>query len=164
MAVDPHDEAVVPRLRLATMQLSRRMRQESGNETALTPSRFSALSTIDANNPLRMTDLARAERVSKSSITRIVGSLSDLGLVELLPDPSDGRSTLIGVTPKGKQVLATTSERTDAYLAQQLTTFSDAEKAMLEAAVLLLERLTRAAEHDITGRDDHGYRHSRSDR
>ena len=75
MGVDARDEAVVARLRLTMMQLLRLMRQESGNETTLTPSRFSALSTIDANNPLRMTDLAITERVSKSSITRIVGKL-----------------------------------------------------------------------------------------
>lgn len=141
MSAEQHDEALVTRLRVATMQLSRRMRQESGNETALTPSRFSALSSIEANGTLRMTDLAQIERVSKSSITRIVGSLSDLGLVELLPDPNDGRSTLVAVTPDGKRVLETTSERTDAYLAEQLTAFSDAEKTMLEASVLLLERL-----------------------
>lgn len=139
---DSHDEVVVARLRVATMQLSRLMRQESGDGTDLTPSRFSVLSTIEANNPLRMTDLAQAERVSKSSMTRIVGKLSDMGLVEPLPDPSDGRSTLVGVTPKGKEVLATASARTDAYLTEQLTTLSDAEKVILEAAVILLEQLT----------------------
>jgi DNA-binding MarR family transcriptional regulator len=143
VGVDARDEAVVARLRLTMMQLSRLMRQESGNETTLTPSRFSALSTIDANNPLRMTDLAITERVSKSSITRIVGKLADAGLVQVLPDPTDGRSTLVGVTPKGKEILATSSERTDAFLAQQLTTFSEAERLMLEVAAVLLERLTR---------------------
>lgn len=141
MSTDTPEEEIAERLRRATMRLYQRMRQESGNETAITPSRYSALSTIEANSPLRMSDLARAERVSKSSITRIVGSLGELGLVELIADPTDGRSTLVGVTPHGKEVLASTSDSTDAFLAQQLTMFSDAEKAMLEATVLLLERL-----------------------
>ncbi len=140
--IESRDEAVVTRLRLATMQLWRRMRQESGDGAELTPSRFSALCAIEANNPLRMTELAQMLRVSKSSITRIVGKLSDASLVEPLPDPTDGRSTLVGVTPKGKEVIAIASARTDAYLAEQLSTFSDAERVILEAAVPLLERLT----------------------
>lgn len=130
------------RLRLAVTHLSRRMRQESGTEPILTPSRYSFLWAIEANGPMRMTDLARMELVSKSSITRSVGTLSDLGFVELLPDPTDGRSTLIRATPEGKRVLASTSQRTDAYLAQQLATFSDAEQVLLDAALLLLERLS----------------------
>lgn len=137
----PGDEAIALRLRPATMQLSRRMRQESGSDAAITPSKSSALSSVDANGPMRMIDLARSERVSKSSITRIVGSLAEMGLVELLDDPADGRSTLVGVTPKGKQVLAQTSEHADAFLIQRLSTFTDAEKTILQAAVLLLERL-----------------------
>lgn len=141
MSTETPDDAIAERLRRTTMHLYQRMRQESGNETAITPSRYSALSTIEANSPLRMSDLARAERVSKSSITRIVATLTELGLVELIADPTDGRSTLVGVTTQGKQVLASTSDHTDAFLAQQLTAFSDAELAMLDAAILLLERL-----------------------
>src|SRR5919106_1440691 len=130
MPVDPDEEAIVTRLRLATMHLSRRIREESSTEAALTPSRYSALSSIDANGPLRLTDLAGMERASKSSITRVVGRLSDARLIELVPDPHDGRSTLVGVTPQGKDVLAAMSERADAYLRQRLADFSAAEKSM----------------------------------
>jgi hypothetical protein len=45
------------------------------------------------------------------------------------------------VSAEGQGLLATISQRTDAYLHNQLMTFSDAEKAMLTASPLLLERL-----------------------
>jgi DNA-binding MarR family transcriptional regulator len=96
--------------------------------------------------PLRMTDLARLERVSKSSVTRIVGHLSADGLVSVTPDTHDGRSMLVGMTPQGKEVLAATSMRTDTFFLTRLADFSDAEKVMLEAAVMLLERMVPSAD------------------
>lgn len=50
------------------------------------------------------------------------------------------------MTPEGRDVLAATSERTDAFFLTRLADFSDAEKVMLEAAVLLLERLAAPGE------------------
>lgn len=141
MPNDGSDQTIVTRLRLATTQLSRRMRQESGTTPALTPSGYAALSSIEAYGPLRMTELAVAERVSKSSITRIVGSLAGVGLAALLPDPTDGRSTLVGVTPEGTRVLSAAAIRNDAYLAHQVEAFSAAEQAMVDVVVRLLERL-----------------------
>lgn len=151
------DEALVERLRLSAMRLGRRMCQESGNEIMLTPSRYSALSTIEANSPLRMTDLARAERVSKSSITRIVGMLAEMALVELVPDPSDGRSTLVYVTSQGTQTLDAITASTDAFLKQQISEFSDVEKLMLEATVLLLDRLAASTTRHLGSVDGDVY-------
>lgn len=152
MTGELHEQEIVARLRFATMRLYRRMREESAKQTTLTQNGYSALSTIEARGPVRMTDLARIEKVSKSSITRVVGNLSEMGLIELLPDENDGRSTLVGATQQGKQVLAAVSEQTEAFLKHQITNFSDAEKAMLEAAVLLLERLAGRSRGQATGK------------
>lgn len=142
------DETVVTRLRFATSRLYRRMREESDASAGLTPNQHSALQTVDAEGSMRMTDLALVERVSKSSITRIVGNLSDLELVELVPDARDGRSTLVSATPAGKQYLREVSERTEAFLARQLSTFTEAELMMLEASVVLLERLAAPGDRE----------------
>jgi DNA-binding MarR family transcriptional regulator len=145
MTESPNDEAVLARLRTVTMWLSRQMRESSAAETPLTPSRFSTLWTVGTYGPLRMTDLARLEKISKSSVTRIVSNLSADGLVEVAPDANDGRSTLVTMTPAGREVLAATSERTDTFLLGRVAGFSEAEKVMLEAAVMLLERLVTPA-------------------
>ncbi|MFG2427451.1 MarR family winged helix-turn-helix transcriptional regulator [Streptomyces sp. NPDC048590] len=140
------DEAVLARLRTVTMWLSRQMREPSAAATPITPSRHSTLWSVDKFGPLRMTDLARLEKISKSSVTRIVGNLAADGLVEVTPDANDGRSTLVGMTPEGTRILAATSERTDAFFLSRLADFSEAEKVMLEAAVMLLERLASPGE------------------
>ncbi|NED88714.1 MarR family transcriptional regulator [Streptomyces sp. SID11233] len=135
------DGTTLARLRTVTMWLSRQMREPAAVETSITPSRHSTLWAVDTFGPLRMTALARLEKISKSSVTRIVGNLSADGLVEVAPDANDGRSTLVRMTPKGRDVLAATSERTDTFFLSRIATFSEAEKVMLEAAVMLLERL-----------------------
>lgn len=141
MAGEPDADATLARLRTATMWLSRQMREPSAAETSITPSRYSTLWSVDQFGPLRMSELARLEKISKSSVTRVVSNLAADGLVEVAPDAHDGRSTLVAMTSKGKEVLSATSERSDALLRARLATFSEAEKVMLDAAVLLLERL-----------------------
>jgi DNA-binding MarR family transcriptional regulator len=137
------DDPVVSRLRVATMRLAQRMRQESGNDADLTPSRFAALSYVVANKTVRMGDLARAEHVGKSTITRIVSRLAEQGLVEMVPDPNDGRSTLVAATPAGIQVSVATSAQIDTFLADRLGAFTELETAALQVAVLAMERLAR---------------------
>jgi DNA-binding MarR family transcriptional regulator len=147
--------AAATHLRYAVTHLSRRMREESGPDTPLTPSRFNALSSVGAKGPMRLTELARSEKVSKSSITRVVTALNDVGLIELLPDPTDGRSTLVGITPAGKQVLLDSSEMTDEFLAAQLAALSEAERLVMQAAVLLFERVasSRSKQRRTKSRD-----------
>jgi DNA-binding MarR family transcriptional regulator len=132
---------VVTRLRVASLRLAQRMRQESGNDADLSPSRYSVLSYVVANETVRMGDLARAENVSKSSITRIVTRLAEQDFVRLVPDPRDGRSTLVAATPAGREVLASTAAQFDAYLGDRLDGFTELERAALEVAVLAMERL-----------------------
>lgn len=134
-------EPVVTRLRIASLRLAQRMRQESGNDADLSPSRYSVLSFVVANDTVRMGDLARAENVSKSSITRIVTRLADQDFVRLVADPRDGRSTLVVATAAGREVLAATAAQFDAYLGDRLHDFTELEQAALEVAVLAMERL-----------------------
>ena len=129
------------------MRLAQRLRQESGNDADLSPSRFSVLSFLAAGEvaqeAVRMGDLARAENVSKSTITRIVSRLAEQGFVELVPDPTDRRSTLVAATPAGRDVLAATTAQTDTYLARRLLGLTDLERAALHVAVLAMERLAQ---------------------
>lgn len=128
------------------MRLAQRLRQESGNDADLTPSRFSVLSFLvagDTGEVVRMGDLARVENVSKSTITRIVSRLAEQGFVELVPDPTDRRSTLVAATPAGRKVSAGTSAQIDAYLTRRLHGLTELEQAALHVAVLAMERLAQ---------------------
>src|SRR5688572_5465502 len=87
------------RLRLAIARTARRLRQETAAE--LSPSLAAALATIEAHGPLTPSELADRERVQRPTATRIVGRLSDAGLVDRTSDPSDGRVSLVSATPQG---------------------------------------------------------------
>jgi len=50
----------------------------------------------------RATELARAIGVSKQAIGQLVAELEDMGFVERVPDPSDGRAKLVRFTRRGR--------------------------------------------------------------
>jgi DNA-binding MarR family transcriptional regulator len=54
---------------------------------------------------LRMSDLADALLLARSSCTRLVGRLVDLGWVERDADPGDGRVVWVTLTPAGRAAL-----------------------------------------------------------
>jgi DNA-binding MarR family transcriptional regulator len=127
------------RLRLVITRTARRLRQEAGAD--LSPSQAAALSTIDRDGPLTPSDLASIERVRRPTATRIIARLEEDGLVERTPDPADGRSFIVGATPKGRALLLRLRTRKNAYLARRLGALSDEDLAVLARATEVLERL-----------------------
>src|SRR5882757_907981 len=63
------------------------------------------LNRVCREGPIRLTTLAAREGVSQPSMTQLIQRLERLGFVTRLPDPDDGRATLIGVTPHGQTML-----------------------------------------------------------
>ena len=49
----------------------------------------------------RLTELARRASMSKQAMGELVDQCTELGLVERVPDPSDGRARIIKFTPAG---------------------------------------------------------------
>src|SRR4051812_36403992 len=54
----------------------------------------------------RITDIARAQDVSKNAVGQLVSELEDLGYVERVPDPADGRAKIVRYTRKGRALIA----------------------------------------------------------
>jgi len=50
----------------------------------------------------RITDLARASRITKQSMSVLVSDLETAGYVERVPDPEDARACLVRLTPRGR--------------------------------------------------------------
>src|SRR5437763_4538429 len=113
----------ITRLRLTVTRLSRRLRQQA-DVGELTPSRVSALSTVERYGPLTLTELAAAEQVQPPSMTRIVASLEDAGLVLRETDPSDRRSARVRITAAGSRVLNASRTKKNLYLARRLKSFT----------------------------------------
>ena len=72
-------------------------------------------------------------------MTRIVVRLEELGLVARAADPGDRRSSLITVTPAGRELLAVARTRKDAFLSERLDALGPEDRATLERAAVLLE-------------------------
>lgn len=126
-------------LRLAVLRLARRLRKHSGAD--LTPSQFSALSTLERHGPLRLGGLAVREQISKSSVTRLVARLEALGHVRRTPDSTDGRSAQIELTDQGSEYLEMSTRRSNVYLTRQVAALTTRERETLLAALPALERL-----------------------
>jgi DNA-binding MarR family transcriptional regulator len=134
------DAALASALRLSVMRLARRMRAERA-DSALTLTQLAALASVERLGPVTPGDLADAERVQPPSMTRVVASLQDAGLVQRAPHPSDGRQALLTVTPAGAALLREDRRRREAWLARQLAELSDDDRARLRDAVEVLDRL-----------------------
>jgi DNA-binding MarR family transcriptional regulator len=83
-------ERIAASLRDAIARLNRRLRQ-TRPPGELTQTQLSALTGLDLAGALTPRELAEAERVQPPTMTRIVAKLADLGLVQGVPHPTDGR-------------------------------------------------------------------------
>ncbi|HEX2274869.1 MAG TPA: MarR family transcriptional regulator [Acidimicrobiales bacterium] len=127
------------RLRLAVSRLARRLRRESVSD--VTASQLSALYTIARLGPLTLGDLSAAEGVRPPTMTRVVASLEQLGLATRTIDSADRRVAHVAVTARGRQLLEASRHRKDAFLAARLRALTAEERAALDRAAELLERL-----------------------
>jgi DNA-binding MarR family transcriptional regulator len=139
VTTSPTSLEVAAKLRLAVSRTARRLRQEAGED--LSPSLTSALAKIDSDGPLTPSELAERERVRRPTATGIVSRLAEAGLVERTSDPSDGRVSLVSVTPEGRSLLQRLRKRKNAFLAKRLRKLDPDEVATLDRAAGILERL-----------------------
>jgi DNA-binding MarR family transcriptional regulator len=68
----------------------------------------------------RITDIARAQDVSKNAVGQLVTELEELGYVERVPDPADGRAKIVRYTDAGVALIgdaAAIAERLNAEIA-----------------------------------------------
>jgi DNA-binding MarR family transcriptional regulator len=127
------------RLRVAVLRLSRRLRKH--DLAGLTPSQLSTLSSVDKCGPMRLGDLAAAERIAPSTLTRLVNVLEDRGYLLRQAAPDDARAFLVTMTDSGREVLERIREEATSLLADILTTLPPDQLAALAAALPALEHL-----------------------
>ncbi|MFT4120567.1 MarR family winged helix-turn-helix transcriptional regulator [Bradyrhizobium sp.] len=85
-------------------------------------------------------DLARLARVEQPSMAQTLARMERDGLIRRVPDPEDGRSSLISLTKKAVAKMPALREALHAGRAELLEGFSDAEVAMLCDLLLRLNR------------------------
>jgi len=126
-------------LRLTIARTARRLRQEGG--TDLSPSMTAALVTIERHGPMTPTELASRERIQRPTATRVLARLEEMGLIARTADPQDRRSSLVSVTPEASDLLAEQRTRKTAFLAERIDRLGAEDRAALERAADVLERM-----------------------
>jgi DNA-binding MarR family transcriptional regulator len=129
----------VTRLRVALARLSRRLRKHE--LAGLTPTQLAALATVERSGPMRLGDLAAAEGIAPSTLTRLVTALEDSGYVRRFADPTDARASTLAITSRGHQMLERLRSETTMVLTQSLTLLTPAQRAALAEALPVLEQL-----------------------
>lgn len=127
------------RLRAAVLRLARRLRKHE--LAGLTPSQLSTLSSVGQCGPVRLGDLAAAERIAPSTLTRLVNVLEDRGYLLRQPAPDDARAYLVTVTAAGHDVLERIRAEATNLLTDILLTLPTDQRAALDAALPALEQL-----------------------
>jgi DNA-binding MarR family transcriptional regulator len=91
---------------------------------------------------VRLGDLAAAERIAPSTLTRLVSVLEDRGYLLREPAPEDARAYLVTVTDAGRDVLEQIRNEATSLLTDILLTLPPGQLAALEAALPALEQLS----------------------
>jgi DNA-binding MarR family transcriptional regulator len=136
-------EIDVTRLRVALARLSRRLRRHE--LAGLTPTQLAALATIGKTGPMRLGDLAAAEGIAPSTLTRLVTALEESGYVRRCADPSDARASTITITAHGQDALERIRTENTLMLTASLELLTPEQRSALAAALPVLEQLAEAA-------------------
>ena len=133
----------VTRLRVALARLSRRLRRHE--LAGLTPTQLAALATVERSGPMRLGDLAAAEGIAPSTLTRLVTALEDSGYVRRGADPSDARASTLAITPHGQDALQRIRRESTLALAASMQLLAPAQRAALADALPVLEQLAETS-------------------
>ena len=140
----------VTRLRVAIARVSRSLRRHE--LAGLTPTQLSALATVEQAGPLRLGDLAAAEKIAPSTLTRLITVLEERGYVQRHPVPGDARASTLVITAAGHAILERIRRESTILLADNLRTLSPDQLAALAAALPALEQIADATPPDARNR------------
>lgn len=128
-------------LRALLGKIRRRLREQS-EVGDLTPSQVSVLLRLEKDGPATASSLARAEGMRPQSIVPIIATLESAGLVAGAPDPTDGRRTILSLTPACRTWVEQGRAARQDWLTRTLQArLSPQEQDRLAEAVELLKRL-----------------------
>jgi DNA-binding MarR family transcriptional regulator len=133
---DP-DGRLASDLSLAVIRLARQLRFRRP-DSHVSLSQLSALSTLAKEGAMTPGALAERERVRPPSMTRVIASLTALGLVARTAHPVDRRQVLVSVSPAGAQLIEAERRASQEWLSQRLAALDSGQRdALLTAADLM---------------------------
>ncbi|MGW6035142.1 MarR family winged helix-turn-helix transcriptional regulator [Gordonia terrae] len=135
-------------LSLAVVRLARRLRGRRENKL-VSLTQLSALNTLHHEGPMTPGALAAAERVRPPSMTRVIASLSDLGMIKREPHPTDGRQAIVTLSPEGVDVVIDELAARKAWLSDRLAELSADEREILREGVQIVNKILGQTDTDV---------------
>lgn len=116
---------------------------------------FGLYSQLRYSEPVTISALAEELGSPLSTVSQYVGRLEDRGHVALVPNPADGRSRLVSLTPTGVRAQAEAAPGFQALLARVRSVLGADEPAVLAALERLRDALQRVRrDEDLAQPDD----------
>lgn len=132
------------------MFTARWLRADSATES-LSPAQSSVLATLERTGAARPGDLAAAEALNPTMLSRVIGHLERRGLVRRDPDPDDGRACLVSATREGRTLVRRLRAHRRTLVGDRLDELPDEYVQQLIDALPALEALARRPD-DTRGR------------
>ncbi|MGC8508841.1 MAG: MarR family winged helix-turn-helix transcriptional regulator [Thiomonas sp.] len=101
----------------------------------LTPAQFDVLATLGNTEGMNPGQLGKKTLITKGTLTGVVDRLLAKGLVQRLPDPSDGRGQIVRLTPEGQTLFERVFPAHGAHLARAFARLDAAQSAAAEQAL-----------------------------
>ncbi len=132
-------------LSLAVVRLTRHLRgRRTDSQISLT--QLSVLATLHRDGAMTPGALAARERVQPPSMTRVIASLTDLGLVAREPHPTDGRQIIVSLSPAGRALIADEASAREAWMTDQLSHLTPEQLEVLSRAVTIMKQIVAESE------------------
>jgi DNA-binding MarR family transcriptional regulator len=140
-------DAFLPyRLSVASNAVSTRISASYRKRFGLKVPEWRLIAILAESSEMTPQALGSAARIDKISVSRAAAALIERGLIVARNNPGDGRSHLLALTKDGRALYAEIAPVALAMEAELLGSFSDKERAMLDA---LLRRIEAAAGTDF---------------
>jgi DNA-binding MarR family transcriptional regulator len=131
------DARLASDLALAVIRLARQLRFRRP-ESQVSLSQLSALATLRKEGAMTPGALAVRERVRPPSMTRVIASLAEQGLVARTAHPADGRQVLVSVSDAGVDLVEAERRASQEWLRDRLADLdADQRATLLQAADLM---------------------------
>lgn len=136
----------IPAVLGSLMRLVHSGRSHMAHAGGIEPGGKFVLGLLMEHGPLRSTALAELAYVDTSLVSRQVHSLTAKGFLERIPDPTDGRASLLRITDSGRQFHDSQIEMQCTFFDRVFRDWSDHDRETLEA---LLTRFVADFNHEF---------------
>jgi DNA-binding MarR family transcriptional regulator len=136
-----HDvERTAVLLRRGASRLARRLRTNRP-AGSLNSGKIGVLAHLHLHGPATPGEIAAAEGQQPQSLTRVFAELEAADLVRRSPSGTDGRRSILTITPAGSAELISDMQVRDEWLTAALGMLTETEIGVLQLAAGLMERL-----------------------